>query len=348
LGEAKNPIICSGGGVLSSGAWVELQQLAETLQAPVIMSRNGRGALSDRHYLGHTSMTGRDLLPKADVILAVGTRFVDPATIWGLSDEQTVIQLDIDAEEIGRNYPNTMAVQADAKAGLAALASRVTQYTTTRPSREAELNAMKDAVRVKLDGAQPQAAWAAAIRRALPDEGIVVNESTQVGYYANVGFPVYQPRTFINSGYQGTLGYGFATALGAKVGNPNTPVVSINGDGGFMYNVQELSTMVAHKINAVAIVFTDNAYGNVKRIQQQSFDNHTIASDLVNPDFVKLAESFGVIGMRADAPEALERSLTEALSMNAPVLIEVPVGEMPGIGPLLGWGNRPSPPAPRR
>ena len=348
LGAAKTPLICSGGGVLSSGAWTELQALAEMLQAPVVMSRNGRGAVSDRHYLAQNSLGGRELLPKADVILAVGTRFVDPATLWGLSDTQTVIQLDIDPEEIGRNYPNTHAVNADAKVGLAALVNRVGQYNIARPSREAELTALKQSVRQRLEAAQPQAAWADAIRRALPDDGILVNESTQVGYYSNVGFPVYQPRTFINSGYQGTLGYGFATALGAQVGNPDKKVVSVNGDGGFMYNVQELSTMAMHKINAVTIVFNDNAFGNVKRIQQQSFNNHTIASDLYNPDFVKLAESFGVAAYRAMDPAGLEQALNTAFAADAPALIEVPVGEMPGIGPLLGWGPSPTPPPPRR
>jgi len=348
LGAAKTPLICSGGGVLSSGAWTELQALAEMLQAPVVMSRNGRGAVSDRHYLAQNSLGGRELLPKADVILAVGTRFVDPATLWGLSDAQTVIQLDIDPEEIGRNYPNTHAVNADAKVGLAALVNRVGQYNIARPSREAELTALKQSVRQRLEAAQPQAAWADAIRRALPDDGILINESTQVGYYSNVGFPVYQPRTFINSGYQGTLGYGFATALGAQVGNPDKKVVSLNGDGGFMYNVQELSTMAMHKINAVTIVFNDNAFGNVKRIQQQSFNNHTIASDLYNPDFVKLAESFGVAAYRAMDPAGFEQALNTAFAADAPALIEVPVGEMPGIGLLLGWGPSPTPPPPRR
>ncbi len=348
LGEATNPVICSGGGILSSGAWGELQHLAEMLEAPVVMSRNGRGALSDRHYLAQTSLGGRELLPSADVILAVGTRFVDPATMWGLAPGQVVIHLDIDAEEIGRNIQPALGIVADAKAGLKALAARVGQHNRRRPSREAELTALKEGITQRLAAAHPQADFAAAIRRALPDDGIVINESTQVGYFSNVGFPVYAPRTFLTSGYQGTLGYGYATALGAAVGNPGKKTISINGDGGFMYNVQELSTSVAHKIANVAIVFNDNAFGNVKRIQQQQFNNHTIASDLVNPDFVKLAESFGMVGLRAHTPEELEATLTKALAMDAPVLLEVPVGEMPGIGPLLGWGASAVPPAPKR
>jgi acetolactate synthase-1/2/3 large subunit len=342
LGEAKNPIICTGGGILSSGAWNELRELAEMLQAPVVMSRNGRGAVSDRHYLGHTTMGGRELFPKADVVLAVGTRFVDPATMWGIKEGQTVIQMDIDPEEIGRNHEPDVSIVADAKAGLAALAERVGKYDSSRPSREAELNAFKDELRTRMDQVQPQAAYAAALRAEMPEDAILVNESTQVGYFSNVGFPVYHPRTFLTSGYQGTLGYGYATALGAQVGNPNKKVVSINGDGGFMYNVQELSTQVAYKIPLVTVVFNDGAYGNVKRIQQETFNGRTIASDLLNPDFVKLAESFGMAGYRAKNPDELRTALREALDANAPALIEAPVGPMPSPWALM-WGRNQAP-----
>ena len=342
LGAAKSPIICSGGGVLSSGAWAELQALAEMLEAPVVMTRNGRGALSDRHHLGQTTMAGRELFPKADVVLAVGTRFVDPATMWGIAPEQTVIQLDIDPEEIGRNHPPAIGITADAKAGLAALAARVGTYNAARPSRKEELNALKAELRRRMDQVQPQAAYAAALRAEIPEDGILVNESTQVGYFSNVGYEVYHPRTFITSGYQGTLGYGYATALGAQVGNPDKKVVSINGDGGFMYNVQELSTQVAHKIPLVTVVFNDNAFGNVKRIQQETFDGRTIASDLHNPDFVMLAESFGMAGMRAKNPDELRAALREALAMDAPVLIEAPVGPMPSPWQLM-FGRREAP-----
>ena len=141
--------------------------------------------------------------------------------------------------------------------------------------------------------------------------------------------PVYNPRSFIASGYQGTLGWGYATGLGAKVARPDTPVLSINGDGGFMFNVQELATAVRHNINLVAVVYNDGAYGNVQRIQKFSYGNRMIASDLTNPDLCKLAESFGVAALKATSPEQLQDRIEEAFKMDAPVLIEVPVGEMP-------------------
>ena len=338
LGGAKNPLIWSGGGVLNSGAWDELLNLAELLQAPVVMTNNGKGAVSDRHYLAQSTIAGIELLPEADVILTVGSRFVDPATAkWQIGPGRTVVQLDVDPEEIGRNYPPAVAIVADAKAGLAALAERVGAYSGRRPSREAELSAVKAAVRERMDAIHPQADFGLAIRAALPDEGILVSEMTQLGYWSNFAYPVYRPRTFITSGYQGTLGYGFPTALGAKVGNPGTPVVSMNGDGGFGFALAELSTMVRHGIDAVVVVFNDAAYGNVKRIQQVQFNGRTIASDLHNPDLVTLAESFGAVGRRVEAAPALQTAIEEAIKADEPTLIEVPVGQMPNPWTVLGY-----------
>ena len=144
------------------------------------------------------------------------------------------------------------------------------------------------------DTLAPQIAYLEAIRKALPEDGILVDELTQMGYVARLAYPTYKPRTFLSPGYQGTLGWGYATSLGVKVAKPDTPVVSISGDGGFLFTAMEMATAAQHGIGVVAVVFSDGAYGNVKRIQQQSFNNRTIASDLRNPDFVKLGESFGL------------------------------------------------------
>jgi len=186
-------------------------------------------------------------------------------------------------------------------------------------------------VRDTFDSLQPQADLAMAIREELPEDGIFVTEVTQVGYWANQAFPVYRPRTFLTAGYQGTLGFGFTTAMGAKIGNPDKKVVSIAGDGGFAYQLAELSTLVQHGINLVTVVFNDNAFGNVRRIQQQQFGGRVLASELVNPDFVKLAEAFGVAGVRAKNAAELRLALREALSDTHPTLIEVPLGEVPSI-----------------
>jgi acetolactate synthase-1/2/3 large subunit len=329
LGEARAPLIYAGGGVISAGASDLLLQLAELLEAPVVMSNNARGATSDRHYLAQPPLAGRQLMATTDVVLALGTRFVQPATQWGLHEAQTVIQIDVDAAELGRNRRPQVAIEADLADALPELLKRVQRHNIVRPSRKGELVDLKQGIAEQLNELHPQADFAAAIRTELPDDGIVVCGMTQVGYWARLGFPVYEQGTFLTSGYQGTLGFAFPTSLGAQVGCPDRKVVSINGDGGFMYNVQELSTMAQHGINAVAIVFNDNAYGNVRRTQRQQFNERMIASDLHNPDFVKLAELFDVDGARATNPSGLRTALREALANNRPALIEVPVAEMP-------------------
>jgi len=332
LGKAKSPVIFSGGGVIAGGAWTELQRLAETLEAPVIQSNNGKGALSDRHHLSFPLRGMQELAPDADTILVVGTRFVQgimSQTLQGWVQDKTLIQLDVDETEIGRNYPPTVGIVSDAKKGLAALGEAVEKYNTKRESRREELLGLKQYLEEDARRQSPQAEYGYALREAMPEDSVLVQESTQVGYWTSAAFPVYQPRTFFTSGYQGTLGYGFATALGAQVGVPDRKVVSINGDGGFFYNVQELSTMVQQKIPLTAVVFNDNAYGNVKRIQEMRFGGRTIASTLHNPDMLKLAEAYGVEGRRANSPAELKATLDDVLKRNDPVLIEVPVGPMP-------------------
>ena len=163
------------------------------------------------------------------------------------------------------------------------------------------------------------------LREMLPANAIVTDELSQVGFASWYGFPVYEPRTFITSGYQGTLGSGFPTALGAKVANPDRPVVAITGDGGFMFAVQELSTAVQFKIGVVTLVFNNNAYGNVRRDQRQHFDGRVVASDLVNPDFVKLAESFGVGAARVTSPDQFRAALEKALADGGPYVISMEV-----------------------
>jgi acetolactate synthase-1/2/3 large subunit len=156
-----------------------------------------------------------------------------------------------------------------------------------------------------------------------------------MGHAARFGYPVYGPRTFITPGYQGTLGWGFATAIGVKIACPDRAVVSISGDGGFMYNVQELATAVLHDVAVVAVVFDDGGFGNVRRTQESRFDNHVIAADLYNPDFVELARSFGVEAKAVHEPDELERALVEALDAGEPRLIHVPVGPMPDPWPFV-------------
>ena len=149
----------------------------------------------------------------------------------------------------------------------------------------------------------------------MPDDGIIVEGVTQIGYAARALYPVFTPGSYITSSYFGNLGYAYPTALGAKVGQPDRAVVAISGDGGFLYNSQEIATAVRYGINAVVIVFNDNAFGNVLRDQQTQFDGRGFGSELHNPAFVKLAEAYGARGVRVEDAERLEAALQEALAI---------------------------------
>jgi acetolactate synthase-1/2/3 large subunit len=334
LAGAASPVIVVGSGVF--GAIEELQAVAERLQAPVAANRLGRGALSSAHPLSITQTVLYRLWPKADVILAVGSRLSTPRLNWNVRPGQTVIHIDIDPTELKRVGRPHIGIVADAKPALAALLGKLARLGGSRPSREAETREQTRAMLARLDSELgPQMAYLKVLRDELPADGILVDEFTQVGYLARVAFPVYAPRTFITSGYQGTLGYGYATALGVQIGQKRRKVLSITGDGGFLFTANELATAVNYRIPVVVVVFDDGAYGNVKRMQVQDYGGRVIASELSNPDFAAYAESFGAMGLRADSPEQLRAALRRGFAADHPVVIAVKVGEMPDPWPIL-------------
>ena len=330
LANSSNPLIWAGGGVISSGASQALQIVAEQLQAPVITSAEGKGAISDQHplALGAQRLRNDPIAkepPNFDVILAVGTRLAYPAWLNG----QKVVQIDIDEEEVGRNYENTFGMVGDARATLEGISTALSGMISARADRSAEVAALRQRRRDTALRVEPQESLIAAVRSAVPDDGILISGMTQMGYYARGFYPVYHPGTFLTSSYSGNLGYAFPLALGAKVAQPDKAVVALSGDGGFMFNSQELATAVQYGINAVVVVFNDNAYGNVMRDQVNRFQGRTIGVNLHNPDFMKLAEAYGARGMKASGPDQLEASIKDAISGNRPTLIEVPVEMMP-------------------
>ncbi len=326
LGKAKNPLIIVGGGALDASA--EVQAIAEALQAPVVAYRTGLGVLDHRHYLSHRLPTGYKLWKGVDVVLGIGTRLQQQLD-WGTDDDLKVVHLDIDPNTIGRIRKPDAGIVADAAEGLRALIARLGEHNAKRPSRESEMQGLKAALADQLSPLAPQKTWIDAIRAELPEDGILVEELTQISYASRILYPVYGPRTYLTTGYQGTLGWGLPTALGAKVAMPDRAVVSVSGDGGFMFGVQELATAAKHNIPVVCLVFTDDAYGNVRRIQQDNYEGRVVASDLANPDFVKLGASFGLRAERAKTPKALRKAMSEALKANEPSLIEIPVGVFP-------------------
>jgi acetolactate synthase-1/2/3 large subunit len=326
---ASRPVIYAGGGVHLGGAHDAVRAVAEHLQAPVLTSAEGKGALDDRHPLSLGAALWRDsplrpVLDAADLVLAIGTRLA----VAALKPTQQVIQIDVDPEEIGRNHARTLGLPADARATLEALLTRLRAASGPRASRTPELDAVRAAVGRAAAEAEPPAAILRSLRAGIPEQGVLVADMTQVGYHTRPFWPVYHPRTYLTSSYSGNLGYAFPTALGAKVARPDLPVVAVCGDGGFLYNAQELSTAVQHGINVVTVVFNDQAYGNVGRDLDEAWGG-SIGADLLNPDFMKLADAYGLLGVRTKEPSEVGELVREAIQADRPVLIEVPVGRMP-------------------
>lgn len=333
LDGARLPVIYVGGGIVASGATQELVQLAEKLGAAVVMSDNGRGAIEDRHPLAMNALAGRAVFQHADVVLVLGSRFVDvltPTASWP-AGRTRFIHVNIDPADLGAPRTPEVAISADVASVLPELVERV--------KRRAALS-NEDALRVKewastqIALIEPQASYVRALRESMPEDGIFVNELTQVGYLSRIAFPVYLPRTYIGPGYQGTLGYGFPVALGAAAGAKGRRVVSITGDGGFGWNMQELATARRYKLRVTLIVFNDGYYGNVRAIQKREFGAE-VGVDLTNPDFGMLAGAFGVAFESVVSPQGLAAAVKAANGHDGPVVIEAKVGVMPSPWHLL-------------
>jgi acetolactate synthase I/II/III large subunit len=327
LAVAKNPMIVVGGG--TQDASPEVTTLAGLLQAPVLCGfRRGQGVLDSRNPLAVTLPLGHELWGEADVVLAVGTRLFFQHTSWGVDDDLAIIAVNADPEEPTKHRKPTVALIGDAAPILRRLIDALPAQK--RKSRKDEMNERQARWRKRLSILAPQLAILEAIRSELPEDGIFVDEVTQIGFAARLALPVYKPRTFLSPGYQDNLGWGYATALGAQNARRDVPVLSINGDGGFMYTANELATAVRHRIPLTAVVFSDGSFGNVRRIQEENYGNRLIASDLANPDFVKFAESFGAAAERVRAPEELRGALRRGFARrDGATLIEMPVGPMP-------------------
>ncbi len=326
IADSKTPMIFVGSGAIEASD--EILELAELIDAPVVAFRSGRGIVSNAHELGLTMAAAYKLWPRTDLMIGIGTRMELPASgfRWpfqpaGLKS----VRIDIDPSEMRRLTPDA-AVVSDAKAGTTDLLAAVRKAGYSKTSgRRAAIREATLAAQHEIQKIQPQMAYLNILREVLPPDAIVTDELSQVGFASWYGFPIYQPRTFITSGYQGTLGSGFPTALGAKIAHPDRPVVAITGDGGFMFGVQELATAVQFKIGVVTLIFNNNAYGNVRRDQRERFEGRVVASDLVNPDFVKLAESFGVGAARVTSPDHFRPALEKALADGGPYVIAIEV-----------------------
>ena len=331
--NAKSAVIFAGGGIARSDAFDELRELAEMTGIPVVNSAGGKGVIPYSHPNSIGTWVGavgpiKEMIDGAEVIVAIGTRFT-PRNPAGTGSK--VIHIDPDESILGRPHPNKLKLKGDAKATLAKLIETLesegcdSEMMAERHSFDkSALEAHREQDRSE-DAAYP---WLVAIQDAYPDEATGIWGMTQLGYYSRQHFEVDRPWSYIDSGYMGTLGYAYPTAIGAKVGVPDRPVICIVGDGGFMYASGELSTAVKYGINVVAVVFNDGAYGNVARDLDQDFGG-SYEADFVNPDFVAMAKAYGGEGFLATNPSELTTAIREAIEADAPSIVEVQLGRLP-------------------
>jgi acetolactate synthase-1/2/3 large subunit len=318
LAQAKAPMLWVGGGAQHASA--EILALAEHVGAPVVSFRGGRGVVDDRHPLGLTVASGYRLWPETDLLIGFGTRLDVPMARWGRQPPGLkVARIDIDPAEM-RRLRVDIGIVADAATAAGALTAAIAPGGSERAGAIARA---KTEAAEAIGKVQPQMSYLTAIREALPEDGILCDEMTQVGYVSWFGFPFHSPRTLVTSGFSGTLGAGFPTALGVKVAHPDRAVVAVTGDGGFLFGGAELATAVQHGINLVTVLFNNSAYGNVLRDQRRLFDGRDSGSKLHNPDFSTYAKSFGVGYWRATDGDSLRTAVTEALAARAPALVEV-------------------------
>lgn len=331
LAAAKRVVIIAGGGAANADAGAGIGAIAERLGAPVIVSQTGKGVIPEDHpyALGNLWATGNPvdaLLRKADAAIVIGTKLGGAETEDGeMPLPRTMIRIDIDPEEIERNYRPSRAIVADARKGAEALAAALAEAGVSKTGwQPAEVAKARDGALETAFGAQ-NAAYLAALRRAIPRDGILVNDTTMMTYAAAKFYPCYAPRTFlVPAGYL-TLGFSMPAGIGAKIAQPDKVVVSIVGDGGFQFTMHELATAKQFEIGLPIVIFNDSTYTAVKLDQAMRYDRRYIAVDLENPDFLKLAAAYDIPGVRANSPEELEAAVVEASQRPGPTIIDTPI-----------------------
>ena len=338
IARSRLPLIYAGGGVARSDAEDALVEFAEATNIPVVTSSGGKGTISDDHPLAYGSCFSPrgermemnqlyEVMQSSDVVIGIGARFSlgNPA-----GEASTLVNINIDDSELTRVQANTIPLHGDAGATIEALLPFLLEAGAgNRPSpAEAVAAARRLIAYYDIQLKEPQYAVMDAVRKGVPQDGFAVWDVSQLGFYARTHWRVSRPKTYIDSGYSFNVGYAFPTALGVKVAKPDSPVVCLTGDGGFMFNSSELSTAVKYGINVVVVVFRNDSYGNVARDMDEAFGG-TYDTNLHNPDFIKFAESFGATAMRATDLMELETLIPRALEHDAPVVIDAPTGDLP-------------------
>ncbi len=320
LSQAKHPVLLAGGGVVWANAGAEVRRLAERLDCPVLTSLNGKGILDERdpRALGHArSMRGRVAQTHADAMLAIGCRFTEVMTGFRkLQVPKRLIQIDLNPAEIGMNYPVEIGIVADAKIALQAILAELPTKTAS------DWTGIWPAARA---ATRPNAEWLIdTLRAELPDDAAVFTDASEMAYRMHTDFPAYMPRSFFYPSNYIALGWGFPAAIGASVALPERVVVSFSGDGGFVVTCQELATAARYQLRMIVLIHNDSAYGAIKHLQRMKCEGRYRDTDLNNPDFLQLAQAFGVPARRAGDAASFAAALREALGQRGPFLIEIP------------------------
>ena len=345
---AERPVIVAGGGVQWSNAADEVGETAQLVGAAIVTSYGRADAVPSNHphFLGHLgrlgSVEGIEAIRQADVILAVGTRLSQSTTFYDnrfIPADARIIQIEIDPEELGRNYPLAVGIEGDAKAVMQGLLDQLRQVEP-RPNqqwiseigdwRARRAQRLEDEGRLSDLPMKPQRVYA-ELRRVMPEDAIIALDAGLAPNFGQDRLNFYHPRSLMTSLDLGGLGFSFPASLGAKFAAPDRPVVNFNGDGGFLFNAQEFETAVRYGLKVVTVIMNNNCWGSEKAYQRYAFNERYVGADTNNPRFDAYAELFGGKGFYVERPEDVGDAFLEALKVDGPSIIEIPTDpdEMP-------------------
>jgi acetolactate synthase-1/2/3 large subunit len=352
--NSEKPVILAGGGTIISSAFAELQAIAELLMIPVVTTFKGKGAFPENHPLSlgpigmHGHAEANRIMSEADCVLAIGTRFSDRSvgTFEAFEKRLKIIHMDVDPAEIGKNQTTSVAVVGDVRASLRIMVKMIMQKAIKKTDETKWLKHVKETKEywkenLKLHpGEMGAAKILRKLREILPHESIVTTEVGQHQMWASLFFDVIQPGTFFSSTGLGTMGWGFPAAIGAKVAKPNVPVVDIAGDGSFAMTENSLATAVLEDIPVIVFVLNNSTLGMVAQWQRTFYGRRMIGVDEKHcPDYVKLAESYGAQGIRAQSMDELDKALKTALSSNVATVIDIPIDPEEDVLPFVAPGT---------
>ncbi|MBU4306092.1 MAG: biosynthetic-type acetolactate synthase large subunit [Candidatus Omnitrophica bacterium] len=348
IAKSRRPVIYAGGGVIISGAHDELLELAVKIKVPVTTTLMGLGAFPEDNELSlgmlgmHGTAYANHSIMESDLIIAVGARFDDRVTgrIDKFAPDAKIIHLDIDPTAISKNVHVHIPIVGDAKTGLSQL-NRIVQPPDTREWRKRVMDWKKKyPLQYKDTGKKISPQYVVEqIYKVTKGDAIICTEVGQNQMWAAQYYTYTRPRTWISSGGLGTMGYGFPAAIGAKVGRPDKIVFDIAGDGSIQMNIQELATAVANKVNVKIAVLNNGYLGMVRQWQELFYKKRYSQTLITGPDFVKLAESYGAVGIRVEKKEDVAQALREAIAIPNVVFLDFIVEEEANVFPMVPAGE---------